>query len=579
MQRAATGPQVLGVLLIALGAVLAAAPGLLGGKATVTYTTVVSEAVPVVVEKPVTVTSEAAAAQGQGRLGLRVYSVDSVMSAVYKVYGNPRLGFWVAKAVVENTGDAPLYDVRVSYKIEGYTDWSEPSVYPMVPPGGAVVDLYYPILPSSLAGLQTSSPSRLYVKVVYRLEPGGEERSVKTERPLTILGIHDFVFSGIPPEESTGSFYDQFSNYPLLAAWVTPKDPPVEYFADMANKLSGGAGAALSDEDAVAFLKALWDLSLANDITYQTEPAAFWTGKAAQWVKYPRDVLRDRSGTCLDTALFYASLAMAHGLRAYIVLMPGHAFPLVELPSGTLVPIETTLLNEKASFADAVEMGVRVAQEAFSGPFLVVDVEALQAEGIVPPELPPVDVRDLGLVVPGQAPAATATTTTVVATTTVTATATTTATGPSPGPAPGYVLYVNRLAPPAWQVEVPAGWSHSEDDTGGLYEVDFSNPGGDQLIAVLWSREYSVDDLRGAAEAFFEQQFGEASERHGPVETSVAGEPATAYGLSNSRGFLAYVVFSHQGYSFMIVFAGYFGEPPSDFTEASSHFLDTFEWR
>ena len=575
--RSVSSLLVLGVLLLALGVVLASSPGVLGGGVSTSVRPVTS-----VVREPVVVTVGGGGGGGAGRLSYHVYSSGYIMSAVYKVYGNPELGFWVAKTVVENTGSGPLYDVKVSYKIEGYTDWSEPEVYPEVMPGGAVVSLYYPILPASLARLQTSSPSRLYVRIEYRASPQGRVLVEKTSRPLQVLGIHDFVFSGLSAEESTGSFYDLFSNYPLLAAWVTPKDPAVEYFADAAARLAGGAGAALGDEDAVRFLAAAWQLSVANGISYLTEPQAFWTGRQAQWVKYPRDVLRDRSGTCIDTAIFYASLAMSQGLKAYIVLMPGHAFPLVELPSGQLVPIETTLLNEKADFKEAVETGLQMAQRAFSGPYLVVDVAALQAEGVVPPELPPIDVSKLNLVLPGQHTATATTTvrtvtetqsTTVTATETVTATATSTSTS-----RPGGGLYVYRGPGPHWSVEVPQEFGISEALQSDPMEVDFSPSNGDPaLFAVLWSKQYSLDDLRSAAEAYFEQQFGKPTKTHGPKQYSLDGVPATAYGYENDKGALVVVLVKKGGYNYAII--GVVSSSYKDYVYYLNAMYDSFKWR
>jgi len=54
---------------------------------------------------------------GEGRLEARVHSIDSFMTAVYKVYGNPSLGYWVAKTVIKNSGNGPLYDVRILIRL------------------------------------------------------------------------------------------------------------------------------------------------------------------------------------------------------------------------------------------------------------------------------------------------------------------------------------------------------------------------------------------------------------------------------------------------------------------------------
>ncbi len=502
-----------------------------------------------------------------GSMEAKVYAVEDIMSAVYKVYGNERLGYWVAKTVVRNTGKGPLYDVEISYKIEGLTDWSEPHIYKAVPPGGAVVDLYYPKI-TSPPNLQSATPSELYVKIRYKTTLDSEPIVETKKKPITILGSHDFVFSGIPPEESTGSFQDVFSNYELLAAWVTPKDPVVERYADMANQLTGGAGASLSDEDAVRYLNAVWEFSVYNGITYQTEPPAYWTGKAAQYVKYPRDVIRDKSGTCLDTSIFMASLAMAHGLKPYIVLIPGHAFVLVELPSGNLLPIETTLLANKSSFADAVKVGVEDVQNAFLGPSLMVDVASLQASGVVPPELPelpPNVLEQWGYTLPepaGGAPGGGG------------------AGGEGAGAGGGQgeganeggnagggappggggqgqaetKLVSNPLAGPAWSLRVPASWTSEVYSNEDPYEVDVYSPDYMIFMAIVWSAQYTVNDLRQMVEESLYQYTGDL-QVSGQGQGQLGGVDAVTIAYTLGDGSLAVVRYaSVGGYSLAVMY-------------------------
>lgn len=328
---------------------------------------------------------------GEGKMDYKVYSKEEIMSGIYKVYGNPELGFWVAKVVIHNSGDGPMTNIKVKYSIDNYAPEVEKE-YPILVPNGTIVDLYYPILSSDVTKLSSATPSNLRIKITY--ESGGKTHEETTTKPIKILGVNDFVFSSLSPEESTGSFYDTFSNIPFLAAWVTPSDPVVREFADMGNKLAGGAGASLSDEEAIKSLSGIWELAVRNGFSYKTEASDYWTGKFAEHIMYPRDVIRDKSGTCIDLAAWFASLAMSQGLKAYIVLIPGHAFPLIELPSGTIIPVEATTINDGVSFQEAVQAGVKTWQKAMSGPHTIIDVAELHSEGIVPPELPelPADV-------------------------------------------------------------------------------------------------------------------------------------------------------------------------------------------
>ncbi len=327
---------------------------------------------------------------GEPKVDLKIHYRRQIISAAYKVYGRPELKFWVAKTVVRNVGQVPIRNLKISYYIEGYTSWSTPIKYDEVPPGGAVVDLYYPKLPKKVAQQTSPVPTSLYIKISY--DKGGRREEIVEKKSLEVLGIHDMVYSGLPPEESTPSFQDVFSNAPLLAAWVTPTDPVVREFSDLGNKLAGGAGATLSDREALKSMEGIWNALLKIGVTYKTEPSGYWTGKFAQYVKFPRDTILDREGTCIDLTLMYASLVGAQGLvDTYIVLVPGHAFPIIRLPqSGAMIPVETTMLNSGASLQQAIQTAAVNWQRKFSrGPYLIVDVKTWQASGVTPPELPP----------------------------------------------------------------------------------------------------------------------------------------------------------------------------------------------
>ncbi len=273
---------------------------------------------------------------------------DRLMASIYKVYG---LGAdfapqWVAKSVWRNAGTNVARNLRVRYRLEGYSDWSGWDKFPEVVPGQTVVSLYYPVLQASIARLRTNTPADL--RVEWRWEDAeGKVREDDASKRLTLLGVNEFVFSNLLRGESYGTWQEAFNNAPLLAAWVSRNDPVVKQFSAMANRLAGGLGATTDDASAVRVLQACYDLLRANDFTYQHPPAladqqVSFDPQAVQNVKFPRDVIRDRSGTCIDLAILFASMANAVGLDPYLALVPGHCFPFVKLPSGTLFAVEAT---------------------------------------------------------------------------------------------------------------------------------------------------------------------------------------------------------------------------------------------
>jgi len=229
------------------------------------------------------------------------------------------------------------------------------------------------------------------VKYEFRDEEGGAYSEMGGER-AEILGANQLEFSNLTPEETTGTWAENFSNSPLLAAWVTHLDPPVKTLAGMASRLAGGVPSSLDQESAIQFSRALYDLIVANGVTYQTPSGFLQEYIPGQDIKYPRDVLRDKSGTCVDLAILYASACEAVGIRTLLIVSPGHSFPVIYLPDGNLLPVECTSISGAAvgaaeisalSFDQAVEIGISEI-----GLHYAIDVQDLQRKGVVSPELP-----------------------------------------------------------------------------------------------------------------------------------------------------------------------------------------------
>ena len=216
---------------------------------------------------------------------------------------------------------------------------------------------------------------------------------------------------------SQHTWAENFSNSPLLAAWVTHLDPPVKTLAGMASRLAGGVPSSLDQQSAIQFSRALYDLIVANGVTYQTPSGFLQEYIPGQDIKYPRDVLRDKSGTCVDLAILYASACEAVGIRTFLILCPGHSFPVIYLPDGNLLPVECTSISGAAvgmaeasplSFDQAVDIGISEFSDLRIGLHYAIDVQDLQRKGVVSPELPRLEADILkrwGWHLPDQLPA------------------------------------------------------------------------------------------------------------------------------------------------------------------------------
>ena len=323
-----------------------------------------------------------------------------LMSAIYKLYSHEDfINLWTAKVLFTNDGDVPLREFHIKFSLGDYSDgYSETCETALFLPGQSIVEIYRPIMSKVCTQIQSASPVKMRIHYSYIL-PNGKTKEKEVIRRVEILGNKDFVFTDLPQKEIK-NFSDMFNNADYITAWVTSYDPVVCEFGGMANELAQGAGAAVDDEQAAIVSAAIYELMRYNKITYQS-PAGLFQSDQIQRLKYPRNTLRDRSGTCIDLAIAFSAFAEAQGLNPVLFLIPGHCFPGIFLPkSGNILPIEMTLLgggtaDSSQPFEKAVEVGTKELEEAITkGNILFIHIGPLKQKGITPPELPslPADI-------------------------------------------------------------------------------------------------------------------------------------------------------------------------------------------
>jgi hypothetical protein len=158
----------------------------------------------------------------------------------------------------------------------------------------------------------------------------------------------------------------------------------------MVSATAGGTASSSSDDEGFKWMEAAYNTLLMNKVMYQT-PAAYMTEEqgAVQEIKFPRDVCRDKAGTCIDLAVFMSALAESTGLHSYIYIIPKHAFVVVELSSGRLLPIECTALTAGSTYFEAIKQGRENLRVSKNGPSYVLEIADLRDDGHIRcPELP-----------------------------------------------------------------------------------------------------------------------------------------------------------------------------------------------
>ena len=117
-----------------------------------------------------------------------------------------------------------------------------------------------------------------------------------------------------------------------IASFITPNDDEVQELANKAASImedkyhtSSFVGYQTHDPETVMHeLDALYLAIQQAGIHYSNPPASF--EKTFQRVRMPKDVISDKTATCLDFSLLFASLCEAVGLNPLLIILNDHAY-------------------------------------------------------------------------------------------------------------------------------------------------------------------------------------------------------------------------------------------------------------
>ncbi len=116
-----------------------------------------------------------------------------------------------------------------------------------------------------------------------------------------------------------------------LAAFVQPNHPVLRSVLDDAvsllgkeTKISALPGYQLP-QLVRPMVQSIYQALVNRKITYSNPPAS-WDLPMGQRIRNAQTILEEKVGTCLDTAVLFASLLEACGLHSVIAVIPGHAF-------------------------------------------------------------------------------------------------------------------------------------------------------------------------------------------------------------------------------------------------------------
>jgi hypothetical protein len=277
----------------------------------------------------------------------------------------------------------------VRFRVTGFSSWSAWKKSDVVRPRQTVVDSFFPLFDlEKMAKLNNPLTTSIEVEYEYR-DADGEKIEESDTRRVRLLGRNQIFFSSLDKNVQVG-WFDKFNNAPLImGSFVSSNDPVVQQLAGIVSGKTGGIAANRSLQEAKMYMKTLFNYLSDNKIAYQTPPGGKFEGQFGQHIKFGRDVLRNRAGTCVDLAVLFASACDAVGLDPVIYVVPRHAFPAVRI-GGYIIPVEATKIGH-ASFEEALEAGnANLAKLANTEIGYKVDIRQLHDMGVDSLDLPTV---------------------------------------------------------------------------------------------------------------------------------------------------------------------------------------------
>jgi len=337
---------------------------------------------------------------GPGVMEYKLVVKPSVITVAYKAYGNPAAAngkYWLSKLLFENTGASPLTHVKVSYHLGELLAWTTPDEIPELLPHQVTALALYPKLSSRITQTRSTTPETLEVKIEWT---AGDKHEEKTEkRDIQIRGATEIEYTSLPASDVI-SWYDHFDNSELCACYVTDEDEVVKGYLGKISEWSGGIHSCANAKDLATVMKKIFNFESYTGMTYALakgdSESVGESDTLIQSIRLPRDVIYQNSGLCIELALLMCTLGRAAGADAYLMMIPGHAFPVLKAGDGDLLAFESTAVGG-APFEKALEFGMNNLKKCFDGeiPHIMVEIAWEQKHGMRPPELERADLAGL----------------------------------------------------------------------------------------------------------------------------------------------------------------------------------------
>ncbi len=341
---------------------------------------------------------------GSGDLGVQIQPTSYIMPAAYKVYANEEAlegRFYLCKLILTNEGGGELQNLKVSYEVPGYIDWTEIDKIRCLVPGQSAVLTVYPRFDPSIVEKTSTSKEKGNIRIEY--EAGKESDVFDKSFGFEMRGRNDIVYSSMPANEIL-TYPDMFENLALVPCFITPEDPIIKYYTQQIQQkvLKGEAASVVrTAEEALRFLMAVYESTRQAGMVYSgTKGIPLNVGDVSsliQHIRLPREVVTGNTGLCIELSTLYASVLSCAGLEPMIFFIPGHAYPGIKV-NGSYYAIEATgiggeglgnIMSAEQAFEKGMEELKEFMQKLQEGDsrFMYLDVHEMNSAGVNPMEL------------------------------------------------------------------------------------------------------------------------------------------------------------------------------------------------
>lgn len=308
-------------------------------------------------------------------------NISDVFPAMYKFYSKDKIGV----VEVKNNTDIPVEKVKLSFFVKEYMDFpSESKEIDRLQPKKTVKFEIPASFNSKVLEITEDTPMQAQLRIEYYAQ--GQKKLIQSSKSFKMFNRNAMVWDDIGK----------------LASFVTPKDTIVKVYAR--NLVSTYKNKNIGNMNRNLFNAMLvFDALGATGLTYVLDPQSPLrqrekTMEVVDYIQFPRDTIRFKSGDCDDCTVLFSSLMEHIGIQTALIDLQEHILMMFntgvpENAAGQIassskmyvikdgyvwIPVETTLIG--SSFSKAWQTGI---SEYYKGKesrkLTVIDVSKAQS--------------------------------------------------------------------------------------------------------------------------------------------------------------------------------------------------------